>query len=54
MPVVIWTAQVVALPLPAAFAFGVFGVPTHQPGFLPIVGLMEHAELMLLMLARAY
>lgn len=40
VPVVIWAAQVVALPLLAAFAFGVFGVPTLQPGFLPIVGLV--------------
>lgn len=40
VPVVIWAAQVLALPLLAAFAFGVFGVPALAPGFVPIVGLV--------------
>lgn len=40
VPVVIWAAQVVALPLLAAFAFGVFGIPALQPSFLPLVSLV--------------
>jgi drug/metabolite transporter (DMT)-like permease len=36
VPVVIWAAQVTALPLLAAFAFGVFGVPVVVPGFFAL------------------
>ena len=40
VPVVIWAAQLTALPLLAAFAFGVFGVPTLQGAFFALAALI--------------
>lgn len=40
VPVVIWAAQVTALPVLAAFAFGAFGVPVVAPGFFTLAGVI--------------